>query len=155
MTTKMPAAELPLEPLYEGDRGPAVAQLQTRLTELNFYGSEITNLFDAATKQAVRAFQAEYGLTEEAGFFGPKTWYAITFWSKETGLSNASSEPATETLAIKQRLRRLVDAAAVQPEPLMKNALEPRAEVESGKILFWPFARPFAKPFANKSEGAF
>ncbi len=146
MTVKTFAAELPLETLYEGDRGPAVAQLQTRLTELNFYCSEITDLFDAATKQAVHAFQAEYGLTEEAGFFGPKTWYAITFWSQETGLSSVSSNSATESSAIKQQLRRLVDAAAVQPKPLMKNALEPRTEIESGKILFWPFA--------NKNEGA-
>ena len=140
MTAKMPANELPLETLYEGDRGPAVAQLQTRLTELNFYRGKTTALFDAATKQAVHAFQAEYGVTEEAGFFGPKTWYAITFWSQETKLPSTASKPA-----IKQWLRGLVDAAAVQPKPLVNAALKP-AEVESGRILFWPFA--------NKSEGA-
>ncbi len=146
MTVEISAAELPLETLYEGDRGPAVAQLQTRLTELNFYRSEITSLFDAATKQAVHAFQAEYGLAEEAGFFGPKTWYAITFWSQETGLPSVSSNSATKSSAIKQQLRRLVDAAAVQPKPLMENDLEPQSEIESGKILFWPFA--------SKNEGA-
>ncbi|MBE9062150.1 peptidoglycan-binding protein [cf. Phormidesmis sp. LEGE 11477] len=147
MTANMPAEQLPLETLYEGDRGPAVVQLQTRLTELNIYSSEITGLFNAATKQAVQDFQAEYGLTEEAGFFGPKTWYALTFWSQETELPTVSALAGVKLSAVKQGLRKLVDAAAVQPKPLMRNACEPKAEVEAGKILFWPFA--------NKGEGAF
>lgn len=145
MTAVMPAneRELPLETLYEGDRGPAIAQLQTRLTELSFYKGEITSLFDAATKQAVYAFQSEYGVTEEAGFFGPKTWYALTFWSKETKLPVST---AVRLPALRQRLRQLVDAASVQPQPLLTN-VEPRTEIESGKILFWPFA--------NKNGSAF
>lgn len=140
MTANMPADPLPLETLYEGDRGPAVAQLQARLTELNIYSSEITGLFNAATKQAVQNFQAEYGLTEEAGFFGPKTWYALTFWSQETKLPTAPALVGINLSAIKQQLRKLVDTAAVQPKPLMQNASKPREEVEIGKILFWPFA---------------
>ncbi|MEM8505331.1 MAG: peptidoglycan-binding protein [Cyanobacteria bacterium P01_D01_bin.1] len=154
MAAVIPVAELleplPLETLYEGDRGPAVIQLQTRLSELNFYASEITSLFDAATKQAVYDFQAEYGVTEEAGFFGPKTWYALTFWSKETELPNALALNSTlrnlRFSAIKQRLRQLVDTASMQPQPLLMST-EPKAEVESGKLLFWPFA--------NKREGVF
>jgi len=151
MAAAMPVAELPLEPLpletlYEGDRGPAIAQLQSRLTELNFYASEITSLFDAATKQAVYDFQSEYGVTEEAGFFGPKTWYALTFWSKETELLNASALKTLRLPALKQQLRQLVDAASVQPQPLFAST-EPKAEVEPGRLLFWPFA--------NQREGAF
>ena len=74
--------ELVLESLYEGDRGPAVAQLQAKLAELNLYTGTITGQFDSQTKQALQALQGQYGLSEEAGYFGPKTWYALTFWSQ-------------------------------------------------------------------------
>lgn len=139
MTVAMSATELPLETLYEGDRGPAIAQLQTRLAELNFYTSEITSLFDAATKQAVYAFQSEYGVTEEAGFFGPKTWYALTFWSKETKLSDTASFDPIKLPALKQWLSQLMDTASQQPTPLLVST-EPKTEAEPGQILFWPFA---------------
>ena len=79
--------DLEIESLYEGDHGPAVAQLQTKLAELNLYTSDITGQFDTQTKQALQAFQCQYGLTEEAGYFGIQTWYALTFWSQETKLS--------------------------------------------------------------------
>ena len=142
MAADLLVEELPLEPLREGDHGPAVAQLQARLAELNAYSSQITGLFDVATKQALYDFQTEYGLVEEAGFFGPQTWYALTFWSRETELPLAALS-AIKLPALKSWLKQIVDAAAVQPEPLLSNP-GARAEVASGKLLFWPFAKPFA-----------
>ena len=78
--------ELPLEPLSEGDRGMTVKQLQTRLAALSLYQGDITGDFDALTRQALETFQCQYGLSE-MGFFGPQTWYALTFWCHETTLS--------------------------------------------------------------------
>ena len=81
-----------LEPasLYEGDCGPAVVQLQHHLAHLNHYRGPITGQFDTDTKQALEAFQREYELSE-VGFFGPQTWYALTFWSQETELPFSSA----------------------------------------------------------------
>lgn len=78
------------DPLYEGDCGPTVVQLQRHLANLNHYNGSITGQFDTDTKQALEAFQKEYELSE-VGFFGPQTWYALTFWSQETELPFSST----------------------------------------------------------------
>ncbi|EDX83997.1 Putative peptidoglycan binding domain protein [Synechococcus sp. PCC 7335] len=146
MAANLPVDELLLEPLHEGDRGPAVAQLQARLAELNAYSSQITGLFDVTTKRALTDFQADYGITEEAGFFGPQTWYALTFWSHETELPTSLFAIG---LPLKSWLLQLFAAAAVQPEPLL-SSVGNRPEIAPGKILFWPFTNPFAQkvPFS-------
>ena len=66
----------PGEPtLVEGDTGPAVQTLQTRL---NVWGAKLTvdGNFGAATLAAVKAFQAAHHLTVD-GVVGPQTWAAL------------------------------------------------------------------------------
>ncbi|MDV3349222.1 peptidoglycan-binding domain-containing protein [Leptothoe sp. LEGE 181152] len=77
--------DLPLETLYVGDQGPMVIQLQGKLHELGLYNGRLTGQFDNRTQQALIAFQDQYGVIE-TGFMGPKTWYALTFWSQETDI---------------------------------------------------------------------
>ena len=61
--------------LVEGDIGPAVVTLQTRL---NVWGAKLTvdGDFGALTLAAVRAFQTEQKLTVD-GVVGPLTWAAL------------------------------------------------------------------------------
>src|SRR5580693_6524579 len=61
--------------LVEGDTGPAVVTLQTRL---NVWGAKLTvdGDFGALTQTAVKAFQAEEKLTVD-GVVGPQTWAAL------------------------------------------------------------------------------
>ncbi|MEM9266656.1 MAG: peptidoglycan-binding domain-containing protein [Cyanobacteria bacterium P01_F01_bin.13] len=74
--------ELPLELLQLGDSGPAVAQLQAKLTFFDYYQGEINGQFEQLTQAALRRFQQENELIED-GYFGPETWYCITFWKRE------------------------------------------------------------------------
>jgi peptidoglycan hydrolase-like protein with peptidoglycan-binding domain len=61
--------------LTEGDTGPAVQTLQTRL---NVWGATLTvdGNFGPATLAAVKAFQAAQKLTVD-GIVGPQTWSAL------------------------------------------------------------------------------
>jgi GH25 family lysozyme M1 (1,4-beta-N-acetylmuramidase) len=61
--------------LTEGDTGPAVQTLQTRL---NVWGAKLTvdGNFGPATLAAVKAFQTEKKLTVD-GIVGPQTWAAL------------------------------------------------------------------------------
>jgi hypothetical protein len=61
--------------LVEGDTGPAVRTLQTRL---NVWGAKLTvdGNFGASTLAAVKAFQAQQKLTVD-GVVGPQTWAAL------------------------------------------------------------------------------
>lgn len=49
--------------LKYGDNGDAVAQLQTRLTELKYYSGKISGKYREGTQSAVREFQNDFGLS--------------------------------------------------------------------------------------------
>ncbi len=53
--------------------GTSVSDLQLRLRELGYYTGEVDGKNGPATKAAVRAFQAQHGLTAD-GIAGPLTW---------------------------------------------------------------------------------
>ena len=128
---------VPLETLREGDQGSAVAQLQTQLTEMDLYHGSISGEFDADTKTALETFQHQYELSEERGVFGPQTWYALSFWSRETEWPTVGI-----WAAVRGWLVGLIDAAAVQPEPALSAKTQTEKELEPGQILFWP---PFGR----------
>ena len=48
--------------LQYGDNGDAVAQLQTRLTELKYYSGNISGNYREGTQAAIRKFQEDFGL---------------------------------------------------------------------------------------------
>ena len=79
--------------LVEGDTGPAVVTLQTRL---NVWGAKLTvdGNFGPLTLAAVKAFQAQQNLTVD-GIVGPATWAALnknpgTAYPAPTGLAVGS-----------------------------------------------------------------
>jgi N-acetylmuramoyl-L-alanine amidase len=59
--------------LHLGDQGTGVAELQGMLSLLGYHPSPVDGEFDADTEAAVRAFQADVGLTTD-GIVGPATW---------------------------------------------------------------------------------
>ena len=52
------------QPLRHGDFGEAVANLQTKLSELFYYEGEITGSYGDLTRAAVKAFQADFSLLQ-------------------------------------------------------------------------------------------
>lgn len=62
--------------LERGDRGPAVAALQGRLSRLGYWLAAADGNFGLTTQQAVYALQKAAGLTAD-GVYGPKTAAAL------------------------------------------------------------------------------
>jgi N-acetylmuramoyl-L-alanine amidase len=58
--------------MERGDRGDDVAELQSRLRFLGFYGGTIDGSFGSGTETAVRGFQREFGMPAD-GQVGPQT----------------------------------------------------------------------------------
>lgn len=58
--------------MEQGDSGDDVAELQSRLKFLGFYGANVDGHFGNSTRIAVTGFQREFGLTPD-GRVGPKT----------------------------------------------------------------------------------
>jgi peptidoglycan hydrolase-like protein with peptidoglycan-binding domain len=62
--------------LQRGDRGNDVMALQTRLTELGCYNSEIIPLFGPSTEKGVKLCQTQFGIPAD-GIVGPQTMAAL------------------------------------------------------------------------------
>lgn len=98
--------------LRKGDKGEAVAQLQTMLAEhgydLGKWG--IDGDFGSATEKAVKAFQKDAGLKVD-GIVGPATWAALdgkpveqrNYSVKVTGLTRDEAEKLNDMLAANGR----------------------------------------------------
>ncbi|MGN0995475.1 MAG: peptidoglycan-binding protein [Candidatus Ventricola sp.] len=80
--------------LREGDSGTAVTELQTMLKKLDYYYGSITGNFGSLTKQAVRKFQDDNGLTVD-GVAGVNT---INKLRSLTGTSSSSSTGSGTTV---------------------------------------------------------
>lgn len=67
-----------MKPIRQGDRGPAVEDIQRRLRTLGYPlgRAGIDGIFMGATAEAVRAFQVEHAVGED-GFVGDATWAAL------------------------------------------------------------------------------
>jgi peptidoglycan hydrolase-like protein with peptidoglycan-binding domain len=70
------------EPLLErGDRGVKVRELQHRLSQLAWFTPPMTGTFDAATRAAVKGFQAKRGF-EATGEVDARTWRRVVTMSR-------------------------------------------------------------------------
>ncbi|NEY34423.1 peptidoglycan-binding protein [Streptomyces sp. PRKS01-65] len=60
--------------LRRGDRGPRVADLQTRLRKVYLYTGEVDGVFDQRVEEALRNYQWSRGIrSDELGVYGPET----------------------------------------------------------------------------------
>ncbi|MEB3209951.1 MAG: peptidoglycan-binding protein [Leptolyngbyaceae bacterium] len=80
--------------LEQGETGPAVADLQRRLSSLNYYNGPIDGDFGRLTADAVLRFQRAQGLVAD-GVVGPATLAAIS--RVESGSTGVSSRPVGNT----------------------------------------------------------
>lgn len=78
-----------------GSRGEEVTQIQTKLKSLGYYTGNVDGVFGAATQNAVRNFQRDYGLTAD-GIAGTNTLRALGISS---GANNFYSSADYELLA--------------------------------------------------------
>ncbi|MEL6221199.1 MAG: peptidoglycan-binding protein [Cyanobacteria bacterium J06627_8] len=81
--------------LEQGEAGPAVADLQRRLSALNYYNGPIDGDFGSLTEDAVIRFQRAQGLTAD-GVVGPATLAALSrVESGAAGVSNRAVNNST------------------------------------------------------------
>jgi N-acetylmuramoyl-L-alanine amidase len=73
--------------MEQGDRGDDVAELQSRLRFLGFYGGRIDGVFGPGTRKAVIGFQKEFGLPAD-GQVGPQTKLKLAKATKQWNTSH-------------------------------------------------------------------
>ncbi len=71
LSPTVPVVNSPVS-LSLGDRGASVSLVQQKLQVLGYYNGPINGIFDLTTRQAVLAFQRDYGITQ-TGVVGPTT----------------------------------------------------------------------------------
>ncbi len=87
-TTATAASATTLRP---GASGPEVRELQELLGRLGFSVGAVDGRYGNGTKQAVMAFQAQAGLTQD-GSVGPRTWAALRAKLDELGTTRPEPE---------------------------------------------------------------
>ncbi|HEY0462090.1 MAG TPA: peptidoglycan-binding protein [Pyrinomonadaceae bacterium] len=76
----------------DGIKGSDIRELQTRLTDLGYYNSEIDGIFGRGTDDAVRKFQADtMGTSEADGKVGKNTWAKL--WGTDSAAPAAIHTP--------------------------------------------------------------
>lgn len=68
--------------MEQGDQGDDVAELQSRLRFLGFYGGNIDGVFGPSTRKAVIGFQKEFGMKAD-GQVGPQTKLMLSNATKQ------------------------------------------------------------------------
>lgn len=100
--------------LTEGSSGKKVETLQRRLIELGWMDGKVTGKYDAATEQAVRAFQRKTKDLWEDGIAGPDTLRALyssgaARTTKAVASSGETLEFGSEGSAVKTMQQKLKD----------------------------------------------
>ncbi len=76
----------------KGDTGEKIKDLQRALRETYYYGGTISGIFDTATFNAVKSFQASTGLTAD-GVVGEKTFNALMVDRESTYIFKSGAIP--------------------------------------------------------------
>lgn len=87
--------------LQRGDRGAEVSNLQTRLTALGCYSSEVTGVFGPKTEEGVKLCQQQFNLTAD-GIAGSKTMAMLNGNSFETPQSFTPAQNNTREVLLQQ-----------------------------------------------------
>jgi peptidoglycan hydrolase-like protein with peptidoglycan-binding domain len=133
--------------LVEGDTGPAVRTLQTRL---NVWGAHLTvdGDFGPGTLAGVKAFQTEHKLTVD-GIVGPKTWAALNAspgpppYPAPNGLAVGSVSLAVKWDAViidgKAVASYTVEAVGLNGEVFVRETPTTNSVVLSGLVQGWTY----------------
>ncbi|MEL7332065.1 MAG: response regulator, partial [Cyanobacteria bacterium J06560_2] len=92
--------------LSVGDRNPKVAQLQTRLKNLNYYSGPIDGIYAGETVEAIQRFKQAYYQEDSAGIqVDPVTWQSIDVAGKKVEEPAAPSQFSSESVYKEAALR--------------------------------------------------
>ena len=148
-TVTTPVVQASSTYLRHGMQGDAVKQLQKDLEELDYYTGSITGKFGNLTKEAVRLFQKDHGLTSD-GIAGAKTLAKIK--SKLTGEEAKAEESGTEVGT---------GSSVVNPPASLNNVSKLNTEVtlrlgsRSGYVTRLQIALTALGYFTDKCDGVF
>ena len=112
--------------LTDGSSGKKVETLQRRLIELGWMDGKVTGKYDAATEQAVRAFQRKTKDLWEDGIAGPDTLRAL--YSSGAARTTKAVASSGETLAFGS------EGSAVKPLHQKRKDLADRSGSADGKF---------------------
>lgn len=123
--------KIPEDEVRLGSTGAATAVMQVLL---NAYGAnlEIDGKFGSLSETALKAFQAEHGITEN-GVCGAETWAVLDAASPSCATSTGTAEPATsESAATYPTLRRGVENDVVKELQTLLNQFgaDPQLDVD-------------------------
>jgi len=82
--------------MEQGDIGDDVAELQSRLRYVGFYGGRVDGSFGSGTAKAVRGFQREFGLPTD-GRVGPQTKAKLVKATKGWTTKNMADDSTART----------------------------------------------------------
>ncbi|MDL2318637.1 peptidoglycan-binding protein [Eubacteriales bacterium OttesenSCG-928-A19] len=88
--------------LTYGDEGERVRYIQARLAELGFYTIEVSGNFLGNTRNAVKAFQSQNGLSAD-GIVGEQTWIAL-FEMDDPVSADATPRPSPSPSPVPYRI---------------------------------------------------
>ena len=88
--------------IMEGDQGSDVAEIQSQLSSLGYYGGNIDGDFGSATMMAVKAFQRDRGL-EVDGVVGAQTYRALV--GRDLAVSRSSGSTSLVRRIVQTSLR--------------------------------------------------
>ena len=133
--------------LKEGDEGDDVAELQYRLIDLYYLSTEATGTYDAATTEAVRAFQTDFDLevTGEADAKTQSVLFAAQYRPLKNGCSGDDVKELQTRLTVLGYYKGDVDGEYQDTtEEAVRVFQEANGEEATGiadpdtqKILFW------------------
>ncbi|MDZ8023237.1 MAG: peptidoglycan-binding protein [Nostoc sp. DedQUE11] len=101
---------------YIGSCNKRVEKLQFRLIQLEEFNGLVTGYFDSLTEQAVRYFQAKYGLKVD-GIVGKETWRVLDNLVILKNLSLGSKTPELDSQTVQNN--KLLIIAASSPTPIV------------------------------------
>lgn len=148
-TMLAPSVQIGITTLRHGMQGDAVKRLQEDLDELDYYSGTVTGKFGNLTKEAVRLFQKDHGLTSD-GIAGPKTLAKIK--SEITGEEAKAEESGTAIGA---------GTVTVNPSVLLKDVSKLNTEVtlrlgsRSGYVTRMQKALSALGYYTDKCDGVF
>ena len=91
-TQVMTLAPIPGLTIRPGNRGDAVANLQTILTSLKYYSGKVDGIYGQGSQNAVKAFQKDHKLNSD-GIVGAKTYQALEKAQADSGAPTATQPP--------------------------------------------------------------
>lgn len=143
-TKVMTLAPIPGLTIRPGNRGDAVAALQTILTNLKYYKGKVDGIYGPGSQNAVKAFQKDNKLSSD-GIVGAKTFQALEKAQQGSGVELPTATQAPQTPVLPEVTPSLPyeapEAPATYPYNTTASAsvnLRKRASTSSMRILTIP-----------------